>query len=68
MEIEKFLMAIGIFIMVISTLYCLRHGFSLIVELKKDKPTPIKLSVIETILLYLSLSTVITGLFLIIFR
>lgn len=58
---------IGIFAMVISTLYCLRHGFKLIIELKKENPRPINLTTVETILLYLAISTVITGLILILF-
>lgn len=56
---------LGIYVMVISILYSLRHGFKLIIELKKENPKPIKLNVAETILLYLAVTNIITGLILI---
>ena len=59
---------VGIYLMVLSTIYCLRYMIPIIIELISKDPKPIENpSTVETVLLYLASSLIITGIISLIF-
>jgi len=58
---------IELFVLVLSIIYCLKHLIGFIFILGQDDPTPIKVGVVEKVLLYLASSYIVTSLITIIF-
>ena len=54
---------IKIFLLVLSIIYLLRYVISFLVKLSEEEPTPIKISDISKIFIYLSISYIITYFF-----
>jgi len=52
---------IQIFVLVLSALFCLNHLGRFIITLFQEEPVPIKLGVVNKILLYLSTSYIISS-------
>jgi len=58
---------IELFIFILSVVYCLKFIIEFAIILGQDDPTPMKISVIEKVFLYLASSYVITGIISMIF-
>jgi hypothetical protein len=52
---------VKIFVLVLSIIYCLKYLFEFIVLLRQDDPPPMNLGVVEKVLLYLSMSYIVTA-------
>ena len=61
MKLKNMIEKLEIFVLVLSSLFCFKHLIQFIVTLTQEDPTPIKLGVIEKVLLYFSISYVITS-------
>lgn len=59
---------LGIYLMVLCTIYCFRYLLPIVIEMLSKEPKPIETpNAFETVLLYLASSFIITGLIVSIF-
>jgi len=51
---------IELFFFIVGIVFCLKHLIQVIMVIKQDNPTPMKLSTVNQILLYIAVSYVLT--------